>query len=175
MPLNLKKLKKTKCLKTLTCGEVFKLIFLLFLKTNHDAPPQLPPMPCWFPPNFSVYTLRATPTAQKMKFSIIDFFSKCDHIWLHLLKISVIENFIFCAVPREKPVPSNTSWFPLLLHSMACKQLRWALQFVIGIGKNLAAQVVKVIQIRCKIVLSSKWSSVWWDSLDKNLKMKRPN
>ena len=107
MPLNLKKLKKTKCLKTLTCGEVFKLIFLLFLKTNHDAPPQLPPMPCWFPPNFSVYTLPATPTAQKMKFSIIDFFSKCDHIWSHLLKLSVMENFIFCAVPREKPVPSD--------------------------------------------------------------------
>ena len=38
-------------------------------------------------------------TAQKMKFSIKDFFSKCDHIhkkvriWSHLLK-----NFIFCEV-----------------------------------------------------------------------------
>ena len=30
-------------------------------------------------------------TAQKMKFSIKDFFSKCDQ--------SLIENFIFCAVP----------------------------------------------------------------------------
>ena len=33
-----------------------------------------------------------------------DFFSKCDQIhrklriWLHLLKKSLIENFIFCAV-----------------------------------------------------------------------------
>ena len=43
-------------------------------------------------------------TAQKMKFSIMDFFSKCDQIrsflwiWSHLLKKSVMENSIFCAV-----------------------------------------------------------------------------
>ena len=43
-------------------------------------------------------------TAQKMKFSIKDFFSICDEIrsflwiWSHLLKKSLIENFIFCAV-----------------------------------------------------------------------------
>ena len=40
-------------------------------------------------------------TAQKMKFSIKDFFSKCDQthkklrIWSHLLKKSLIENFFF--------------------------------------------------------------------------------
>ena len=40
----------------------------------------------------------------KMKFSIKDFFSKCDQIrsflriWSHLLKKSVMESFIFCAV-----------------------------------------------------------------------------
>ena len=39
-----------------------------------------------------------------MKFSIKDFFSKCDQIcsllriWSHLLKKSLMENFIFCAV-----------------------------------------------------------------------------
>ena len=43
-------------------------------------------------------------TAQKMKFSIEDFFSKWDQIrknlriWSHLLKKSLMENFIFCAV-----------------------------------------------------------------------------
>ena len=37
-------------------------------------------------------------TAQKMKFSIKDFFSKCDQIWSHLLKTSLMENFIFCEV-----------------------------------------------------------------------------
>ena len=40
-------------------------------------------------------------TAQKMKFSITDFFSKCDQIrsflqsWPHLLKKSITENFHF--------------------------------------------------------------------------------
>ena len=42
-------------------------------------------------------------TAQKMKFSIKDFLSKCNQnrsflrIWSHLLKKSLMENFIFCA------------------------------------------------------------------------------
>ena len=41
---------------------------------------------------------------QKMKFSIKDIFGKCDQIhsylwiWSHLLKKSLIKNFIFCAV-----------------------------------------------------------------------------
>ena len=45
--------------------------------------------------------LYATYTAQKIKFSIKDFLSKCDQIrsflriWLHLLKKSLMENFIF--------------------------------------------------------------------------------
>ena len=43
-------------------------------------------------------------TAQKMKFSIKDIFSKRDQIrwklriWSHLLNKSIMENFIFCAV-----------------------------------------------------------------------------
>ena len=43
-------------------------------------------------------------TAQKMKFPINDFFSKCDQIrrklriWSRLLIKSLTENFIFCAV-----------------------------------------------------------------------------
>ena len=43
-------------------------------------------------------------TAQKMKFFIKDFVSKCDQIcsflriWSHLLKKSLMENFIVCAV-----------------------------------------------------------------------------
>ena len=47
---------------------------------------------------------RARDTAQKMKFSIEDFFSKCDEIrsflriWPHLLEKSLMENFTFCAV-----------------------------------------------------------------------------
>ena len=43
-------------------------------------------------------------TSQKIKFSNKDFFSKfgqirsSQRIWSHLLKISLMENFIFCAV-----------------------------------------------------------------------------
>ena len=43
-------------------------------------------------------------TAPKKKFSIKDLFSKCDQIrrnlriWSRLLKKSLMENFIFCAV-----------------------------------------------------------------------------
>ena len=46
-------------------------------------------------------------TAQKMKFSIKDFFRKYDRIrsflriWLDLLKKSLMGNFIFCAVQNE--------------------------------------------------------------------------
>ena len=42
--------------------------------------------------------------AQRMKFSIEDFYSKCDQIrrklriWSYLLKKSLVENFVFCAV-----------------------------------------------------------------------------
>ena len=45
-----------------------------------------------------------TYTAQKIKFTIKDFFSKCDQIrrklrvWSHFLKKSLMEKFIFCAV-----------------------------------------------------------------------------
>ena len=44
----------------------------------------------------------STHTAQKMKFSIKDFFSKCDQIrsklriWSHLPKKCLMENFTFC-------------------------------------------------------------------------------
>ena len=46
-------------------------------------------------------------TIQKMKFSIKDFFSKCDQIrrklriYSHLLKKSLMENFIFYAMVVE--------------------------------------------------------------------------
>ena len=53
--------------------------------------------------NFILRLLLAN-TAQKMKFSIKKFFSKCDQIrnflriWSHLRKKSLMENFILCPV-----------------------------------------------------------------------------
>ena len=50
-----------------------------------------------------------------MKISIKDFFRKCDQIrrklqsWSHLLKKSLMEDFIFCAVSGIK----NLWWCPL--------------------------------------------------------------
>ena len=54
----------------------------------------------WFM-EFSLLANREHDTAQKMRFSIKDFFSKCDQIrsflriWSHLLKKSLLENLIF--------------------------------------------------------------------------------
>ena len=42
-----------------------------------------------------------TNIAQKIKFSIEDFLCKCDRIWPHLLKKSLMENFI-CALQDRK-------------------------------------------------------------------------
>ena len=56
----------------------------------------------------SYFIKKTITTAQKMKFSIKDFFSKCDQIrrklriWSHLLKKSLMENFIFCAANLQK-------------------------------------------------------------------------
>ena len=54
-----------------------------------------------------IMSLHVYSTAQKMKFSIKDFFSKCDQIcnllriWSHLLNKSLTENFIFCSVQEN--------------------------------------------------------------------------
>ena len=55
----------------------------------------------------------AKKTAQKMTFSIKDFFIKCDQIrrklwiWSHLLKKPLMENFIFCAVEEASQGSSS--------------------------------------------------------------------
>ena len=55
-------------------------------------------------PAISKMDLFVTITVLKMKFSTKDFFSNCDkvrrklRIWSHLLKKSLMENFIFCVV-----------------------------------------------------------------------------
>ena len=61
------------------------------------------------------------PLQKKMKFSIKDFFSKCDQIrrkiriWSHLLKNSLMENFSFlCSVSicfETKPMTTLSSHF----------------------------------------------------------------
>ena len=68
-------------------------------------------------------------TAQKTKFSIKDFFTKCDQIrrklwiWSHLLKKSLMENFILCDrwfvfnKHCNKNIYFDNSWEPLDLRN----------------------------------------------------------
>ena len=55
-------------------------------------------------------------TSQKLKSSIKDFFSKYDQIrrklriWPRLLKKSLMENFIFCAVKKYLMITSYNGW-----------------------------------------------------------------
>ena len=59
-----------------------------------------------------------------MKFFIKDFFSKCGQIlrklriWSHLLKKSLMENFIFCAVFWEVLHPGGK--FCIMVAHLAC-------------------------------------------------------
>ena len=59
-------------------------------------------------------------TAQKMTFSIKDFFSKCDQaryflrIWSYLLKKSLIENFFFFAMSAGTFISKKCQNFKLL-------------------------------------------------------------
>ena len=63
----------------------------------------LPEQPVELTEKLATWT-KAPPTAQKRKFSIKGFFSKCELIrgklWIlsHLLNKSLMENFIFCVV-----------------------------------------------------------------------------
>ena len=58
----------------------------------------------WFESMIPLLLVQVSFTAQKMKFSIKNFFRKCDQIrmklWIssHLLKKSLMENFIFSTV-----------------------------------------------------------------------------
>ena len=64
--------------------------------------PEYSEYPAFSDPYFLIY--KHIPTGQKMKFSINDFFSKCDQshrnlrVWSNFLKKSLMESFIFCAV-----------------------------------------------------------------------------
>ena len=83
----------------------------LFFPFNNAKPSDLDVS--WFVLTFVLVNLKhnqlisvfpAVNTAQKIKFSINGFFSKCDQInsflriWSNLLKNSLMENFIFCEV-----------------------------------------------------------------------------
>ena len=68
-------------------------------------------------------------TTQKLKFSFKDFLSKCDQIrrklriWSHLLRKSLMENFIFHAVTftvNSRYLEYSTSWTYRYLEEIPC-------------------------------------------------------
>ena len=72
-----------------------------------------------------------------MKFFIEDFFSKCDQIpsflriWSHLLKESLMENFIFSAVITFEVffLGSGNGHFPKLQHSYVLENVNVGTRF----------------------------------------------
>ena len=80
-------------------------------------------------------------TAQKMRFSIKDFFSKCDHIrsflriWSHLLKKALMENFIFCAVKSTAQI-CTTIFLSLSLPLSQIINFISLLQTIVGNNAN---------------------------------------
>ena len=88
-------------------------------------------------------------TAQKMKFSIKDFFSKCDkicrnlHIWSHLLKKSLSKNFIFCAV-----LAANFNYFFLRYFQRWLRLWLWSwLQFTFTPSKRISIYMPQKIWV----------------------------
>ena len=70
---------------------------------------------------FKTWTWTYINSAQKMKFFIKDFFSKCDQIcsflriWSHLLKKSLMENFIYCVVKCTTATSKNSNLYIQLI------------------------------------------------------------
>ena len=81
-----------------------------------------------------------------MKFFIKDFFSKCDQIrrklriWSHLLKKSLVENFIFCAVFNT--IPHNELHFSIATWNLEVSREQLLL------GSVLSSLQVYIYQLR---------------------------
>ena len=124
-------------------------------------------------------------TEQKMKFSIKDFFSKCDQIrsilriWSNLLKKSLLENFIFCAVfikhfdsclfwvQANAKIFNHTSILSSSEINIGCQITLWCHKStsVYHPGISSSANAVKfkltpeiILDKRCWLIISSLWS-----------------
>ena len=111
-------------------------------------------------------------TAQKMKFSIKNLFSKCDQIrsflriWQHLLKKSVMENFMFCEVfyefrPSRSSNKRRENYIGYLKKNQATQQLVRAFFFLLFLCRteNL------IIQWASENVLNIKLTYCTWTLL----------
>ena len=84
----------------------FHSIKVLLFKFKCTFPPFISSIHIFSPLRNIYLNSPLPPIAQKIKFSIEDFFSKCDQIssflwiWTHLLKKPSMESFNFCAVTK---------------------------------------------------------------------------
>ena len=87
-------------------------------------------------------------TAQKLKFSIKDFFSKCDQIrtfqriWSHLLKKSLMENFSFCVVDRNGNNIINSTNYKSLINDNPVIQLGSVVSVLKRLRSNHPQQII---------------------------------
>ena len=91
-----------------------------------------------------------------MKFSVKNFFSKCDQIrrklqiWSHLLKKSLMKNFIFCAVSKSVCFAADfhlTLWLCYLKSTMALtkvNEIEYILLFISDSWYNCKTLLTKV-------------------------------
>ena len=115
-------------------------------------------------------------TAQKTKFSIKDFFSKYDQIrsflriWRHLLKKSLMENFIFYAVGEIKKTKQweqkNSLWQEKLLNVLGKvrgneRKLFKRQQNLFHIVKNSRYEIQSVISL-----IKCQFTKVWRNSFE---------
>ena len=106
--------------KSLFSPQLFPLMspFVPFLLCP-VRPPQITYVLNVFWTSFMDSSGQKTPVSnrKKMKFSIKDLFCKCDRIrsflqiWSHLLKKSLKENFIFCAVLSLVAIDKGCTYF----------------------------------------------------------------
>ena len=82
-------------------------------------------------------------TAQKMKFSIKDFFSKCDQIcrkpriWSQLLQKPLMENFIFCEVYVSSHLMSIYPSQKWCIERQTINFVRHAIESISFVGPNI--------------------------------------
>ena len=121
-------------------------------------------------PHIYFYTLF---TAQKMKFSMTDFFSKCDQIrsflriWSHLLKKLVMENFIFCTLLFQSNVVTQNMMFLIksvvaLVNTMTC-HVNYTREKVVLVAvvitKWTLHQMNIVVEIECRMCVDGyRWA-----------------
>ena len=96
-------------------------------------------------------------TTQEMKFSVKDFFSKCDQIcrklriWSHLRKKCLMENFIFCTVK----VSLNVKWIyrkvKWLFENSSAGSLQ-TLRYLEKSGNNLTFLTFDLYMLRTRII-----------------------